>query len=154
MRTAQITRLPVPQPDGDRLARRQPAPAPPRSRGGGFAGGAGARVTLKHAPADDARGEAQMLLNGVNHVAILTHDTGRLAAFYREVFDAEIGSHLEEFDGAVQLTFIRIGQTAELNVFQVAGNTEADRQSPMFGRGRIDHLGLQAASLGAFDQIW
>ena len=23
----------------------------------------------------------------------------------------------------------------------------------MFGRGRIDHLGLQAASLGAFDQI-
>ena len=80
-----------------------------------------------------------MLLNGVNHVAILTHDTDRLAAFYREVFDAEIGSHLEEFDGAVQLTFIRIGETAELNVFQVAGNTEADRQSPMSGRGRIDH---------------
>ena len=94
-----------------------------------------------------------MLLNGINHVAILTHDTDRLAAFYREVFDAEIGSHLEEFDGAVQLTFIRIGETAELNVFQVAGNTEADRQSPMFGRGRIDHLGLQAASLDAFDQI-
>ena len=40
-----------------------------------------------------------MLLNGVNHVATLTHDTGRLAAFYREVFDAEIGSHLAEFDG-------------------------------------------------------
>ena len=74
-----------------------------------------------------------MLLNGVNHVAILTHDTGRLAAFYREVFDAEIGSHLEEFDGAVQLTFIRIGQTAELNVFQVAGNTETDRQARCSG---------------------
>jgi catechol 2,3-dioxygenase-like lactoylglutathione lyase family enzyme len=75
-----------------------------------------------------------MLLNGVDHVAILTHDTDRLVAFYREVFDAEIGTHLEEFDGAIQLTFIRIGQTAELNVFQVAGNTEADRQTPMFGR--------------------
>ena len=37
-----------------------------------------------------------MLLNGINHVAILTHDTNRLAAFYREVFDAEIGSHLDE----------------------------------------------------------
>jgi len=94
-----------------------------------------------------------MLLNGVNHVAILTHDTDQLVAFYREVFDAEIGAHLEEFDGAVQLTFIRIGPTAELNVFQIEGNTEADRQAPMFGRGRIDHLGLQAASLGAFDQI-
>jgi len=69
-----------------------------------------------------------MLLNGVNHVAILTHDTDRLVAFYREVF-------------------------AELNVFQIEGNTEAGRQAPMFGRGRIDHLGLQAASLGAFDQI-
>jgi hypothetical protein len=45
------------------------------------------------------------------------------------------------------------GETAELNVFQVEGNTEADRQTPIFGRGRIDHLGLQAASIDAFDQI-
>jgi catechol 2,3-dioxygenase-like lactoylglutathione lyase family enzyme len=94
-----------------------------------------------------------MLVNGVNHVAILTHDTDRLVAFYREVLGAEIGAHLEEFDGAVRLTVIRIGQTAELNVFQIEGNTEADRQAPMFGRGRIDHLGLQAASIDAFDQI-
>ena len=94
-----------------------------------------------------------MLLNGVNHVALLTHDTDRLVAFYREVFDAEIGAHPEEFDGAIQLNFIHIGPTAELNVFQIEGNTEADHQAPMFGRGRIDHLGLQAASLDAFDQI-
>jgi len=94
-----------------------------------------------------------MLLSGVNHVAILTHDTDRLVAFYREVFDAQIGAQLEEFDGAIRLTFIRIGEIAELNVFQVEGNTQADRQTPMFGRGRIDHLGLQAASMDAFDQI-
>ena len=94
-----------------------------------------------------------MLLDGINHVALMTHDTDRLVAFYQEVFDAEIGAHLEEFDGAIQLTFIRIGQTAELNVFQIERNTEADRQTPMFGRGRIDHLGLQAASIDAFDQI-
>ncbi len=93
------------------------------------------------------------LLNGVNHVALLTHDTDRLVGFYREVFDAEIGDHLEEFDGAIQLTAIRIGQITELNVFQATGNTEAGRQAPMSGRGRIDHLGPQAASLGAFDQI-
>ncbi len=94
-----------------------------------------------------------MLLNGVNHVAILTKDTDRLVAFYREVFEAEVNEQLEEFDGPLRLTFIRIGGTAELNVFQVDGNTEADRQTPMFGRGRIDHLGLQAASIDAFDQI-
>lgn len=95
-----------------------------------------------------------MLLNGVNHVAILTKDTGRLVAFYRDVFEAEAEAdgQLEESDG-VRLTFIRIGETAELNVFQVDGNTEADRQTPMFGRGRIDHLGLQAASIDAFDEI-
>jgi catechol 2,3-dioxygenase-like lactoylglutathione lyase family enzyme len=94
-----------------------------------------------------------MLLNGVNHVAILTNDTDRLAAFYREVFDAEVGAQLTELDGAVRLTFIRIGETTELNVFQMAGNSEADRQTPMFGRGRIGNLGLQAASIDAFDQI-
>ena len=31
-----------------------------------------------------------MLLNGVNHVAILTNDTQRLHAFYRDVFDATV----------------------------------------------------------------
>ena len=45
------------------------------------------------------------------------------------------------------------GEFAELNVFQIDGNTEADRQTPMFGRGRIDHLALQAASIEAFDSI-
>jgi len=46
-----------------------------------------------------------------------------------------------------------LGEAAELNVFEVVGNQEAERQTPMFGRGRIDHLGLQAASLEAFDEI-
>ena len=34
-----------------------------------------------------------MLLNGVNHVAILTNDSARLHAFYREVFDAAPAVH-------------------------------------------------------------
>ena len=35
----------------------------------------------------------------------------------------------------------------------MAGNAEADRQVPMFGRGRIDHLALQAASFESFTEI-
>lgn len=93
-----------------------------------------------------------MLLDGVNHVAILTNDAARLVRFYEDVFDARVSGRMEAGDGAV-LTFIDIGPTAELNVFEVQGNTEAQRQTPMFGRGRIDHLGLQAASLEAFDVI-
>jgi catechol 2,3-dioxygenase-like lactoylglutathione lyase family enzyme len=94
---------------------------------------------------------SQMLLNGVNHVAIVTKDTDRLVAFYRAVFEAEVAGR-QGFEG-FWLTFISIGETAELNVFEIEGNTEADRQTPMFGRGRIDHVGLQAASMDAFDQI-
>ena len=93
-----------------------------------------------------------MLLDGFNHVAVLTNDTDRLHSFYREVFDADIVTH-EQGGPGMRLTFIRIGHGAELNVFEVAGNTEPERQTPMFERGRIDHLGLQAASLEAFEEI-
>jgi catechol 2,3-dioxygenase-like lactoylglutathione lyase family enzyme len=93
-----------------------------------------------------------MLLDGFNHVAILTNDTERLAAFYREVFDAKVEGQMREGE-QLRLTFIQVGATAELNVFEIAGNDEATRQVPMFGRGRIDHLALQASSLDAFDEI-
>lgn len=93
-----------------------------------------------------------MLLDGVNHVALLTSDSDRLHAFYREVFDATVSRDTVEPDG-FRLSFVDVGPNTELNVFQIPGNTEATRQTPMFGRGRIDHLGLQAASLEAFDTI-
>lgn len=91
-----------------------------------------------------------MLLDGFNHVAVLTGDTDRLVAFHRDVFDAT-DRRLEDQEGFT-LTAIYVGPDAELNVFQVAGNTEHERQVPMFGRGRLDHLALQAASLPAFEE--
>lgn len=96
-----------------------------------------------------------MLLKGLNHVAIITNDTARLNAFYEEVFDAEILRDGSEFpDGkGPRLSIVKIGDWSELNVFQIEGNTEADRQTPMFGRGRIDHLAVQAASMEAFEAI-
>ena len=96
-----------------------------------------------------------MLLKGLNHVGLITNDATRLNAFYREVFDAEIlrdGSELPGGQGP-RMSIIKIGDWAELNVFQIEGNTEADRQTPMFGRGRLDHLALQAESLEAFETI-
>src|SRR3954469_7796130 len=95
-----------------------------------------------------------MLLSGFNHVATLTKDSDRLHAFYREVFEAEVardGAELGD-QGGPRMSVIRIGPGAELNVFQIEGNTEAERQTPMFGRGRIDHLAIQAASLEAFEE--
>jgi catechol 2,3-dioxygenase-like lactoylglutathione lyase family enzyme len=93
-----------------------------------------------------------MLLDGFNHVAILTADTERFVAFYRDVFGAEVTGQ-QSMGDAGQLTFVRIGDDAEINLFEVKDNSECQRQTPMFGRGRIDHLGLQAASLDAFDEI-
>jgi len=93
-----------------------------------------------------------MLIDGFNHVAVLTNDANTLADFYRDVFDAEAEGAKQEGPG-ITLSFIRIGENAELNVFEVEGNTEAQRQTPMFGRGRLDHLALQAASIEAFEEI-
>jgi catechol 2,3-dioxygenase-like lactoylglutathione lyase family enzyme len=95
-----------------------------------------------------------MLLNGLNHVAIITNDSKRLHTFYAEVFDASVLGDGTAPEGAdVRVSMVAVGPFSELNVFEIEGNTEADRQTPMFGRGRIDHLALQAASLDAFETI-
>jgi len=96
-----------------------------------------------------------MLTIGINHVATITNDTERLHAFYRQVFDAEVLRDGTEFpDGTgPRLSVIKIGPYAELNVFQIDGNDQADHQTPMFGRGRLDHFALQAESLGSFEEI-
>jgi catechol 2,3-dioxygenase-like lactoylglutathione lyase family enzyme len=93
-----------------------------------------------------------VLLDGVNHIAVLTKDTDRLSRFYTAVFDAPPARTIERQPGFT-LSLIDIGDGRELNVFEIEGNAEAERQTPMFGRGRLDHLGLQARSLEAFEEI-
>ena len=92
-----------------------------------------------------------MLLAGINHVALLTGNTERFLEFYGGVFGA---THevLQDEDG-FKVTLVWIGPTAELNVFELRDNTEHERQVPMFGRGRLDHLALQASSIEAFDEV-
>jgi hypothetical protein len=51
------------------------------------------------------------------------------------------------------MTIVDIGPSTQLNLFEIDGNTEPDRQTPMFGRGRIDHVGLSASSKEAFETI-
>jgi len=93
-----------------------------------------------------------MLLDGINHVAVITADTERLIEFYGDVFGATVDGEMREGE-EFRLTLVKVGPQSELNIFEVAGNQEASRQTPMLGRGRIDHLGLQAADLDAFDTI-
>ena len=58
-----------------------------------------------------------MLTNGFDHVAVLTNDTERFLAFYKDMFDAEAFG-LEAGPG-MNLTMVKIGH-------------EASRRKPMF----------------------
>jgi len=92
-----------------------------------------------------------MLLDGVNHVAIITDDRDRLARFYEDVFDAKVSPPRPIGDEGT-LTFIDIGPRTELNVFEL--NDKADqKRGSMFGHGPIDHMGLQAKDRDAFVEI-
>jgi catechol 2,3-dioxygenase-like lactoylglutathione lyase family enzyme len=93
-----------------------------------------------------------MLLDGINHVAIITDDIDRFVSFYAEVFDATV-SHRQTM-GEGTLTLVDIGPRTELNVFQLDGDAAPEIvRGSMFGHGPIDHIGLQAADEAAFVEI-
>jgi catechol 2,3-dioxygenase-like lactoylglutathione lyase family enzyme len=97
-----------------------------------------------------------VLTNGFNHVALMTKDMDRLHEFYLGVFDAKVrADHVAGPADAppVRMSIIDVGPHSELNVFEMPDNPDTDRQTPMFGRGRIDHLALEAASMDAFEEI-
>ncbi len=92
-----------------------------------------------------------MSLTGFDHVAVLTSDLDAFVAFYEDVFGARSEGGLTE-DG-VRMVVLRIAPGSEINIFQIDGNDEATRQTPIFGRGRLDHFAFRAASLDDFDQL-
>jgi catechol 2,3-dioxygenase-like lactoylglutathione lyase family enzyme len=91
-----------------------------------------------------------MLLDGVNHVALITEDTERLVQFYTEVFEAAVSGQEKTPFGT--LTFVDIGPRSELNVFELNDKPQLTRGS-MFTHGPIDHMGLQAKDREAFVEI-
>jgi catechol 2,3-dioxygenase-like lactoylglutathione lyase family enzyme len=95
-----------------------------------------------------------VLLNEINHLAVISKDIDKLRDFYTEVFEAEVGPTKQHGDkGDETMTVIRIGPHAKLNVVTIEGNSEPDRQTPMRVRGRLDHFGLQAAFVESFEII-
>ena len=94
-----------------------------------------------------------MLTSGMDHVATITNDGDRLTAFYTDVFGATVERDGPEFPGGPRMIILNLGPATELNVFEIDDNDQADTQTPMFGRGRIDHIGLRAADLESFEQI-
>jgi catechol 2,3-dioxygenase-like lactoylglutathione lyase family enzyme len=94
-------------------------------------------------------------LNGVNHIAIMTADMDRFIRFYQEAFDAQVLSDNPRHAGkeGERMVIMSIGGPSDFNVFQAPGNTQASVQTPMFGRGRLDHFGLNASSREALEEV-
>lgn len=94
-----------------------------------------------------------MLVDGLDHVAVITSDTDRLHDFYKHIFGAEVVRD-DALPGGGRLSFVRLGRTFALNVFELPdSDEEARRAAPMFHRGRLDHLGVRAADMTAFRLI-
>ena len=90
------------------------------------------------------------LLVDIDHLTFVTADMDRLISFYKRVFDARVTVDLEE--GGLRHAFIEVGPHTVLHPFQVPGIEPPGRQ-PMFGRGRLDHFALGAASEEAFREL-
>jgi catechol 2,3-dioxygenase-like lactoylglutathione lyase family enzyme len=94
-------------------------------------------------------------LNGVNHIAVLTADMDRFIRFYQEAFDAKVLSDNPNHAGheGERMVIMSLGGPSDFNVFQVPGNDQASVQTPMYGRGRLDHFGLNARSREALEEV-
>jgi len=94
-------------------------------------------------------------LNGVNHIALLTKDMDRFIRFYQDAFDAKVVADNPNHAGheGERMVVMDLGGPSAFNVFQVPGNTQANFQTPMYGRGRIDHFGLNADSREGLEQV-
>ncbi len=96
-------------------------------------------------------GMIMQLLNGLNHVAVLTGDLNRFTDFYTNVLGLEIV--FAETVPGFRHAILRIGPDAWLHPAEITGNTHASALPTMFARGHLDHLALTAASQAAFDKL-
>jgi catechol 2,3-dioxygenase-like lactoylglutathione lyase family enzyme len=89
------------------------------------------------------------LLRGVGHVAVATEDLRRLAAFYRDVFGAEVVGHRPEEGGGPQHAFIRVGATTVLHAFEQPRRIKRGG-GKAWDHGPVDHFTLEALDANAF----
>lgn len=91
------------------------------------------------------------LVDGINHVAILTSDLDRFVAFYAAMFDVELV--FREETPAFRHAILRAGATSWLHPVEVQGNAHGSGVPDMFARGHLDHVALTAASAETFEVV-
>jgi catechol 2,3-dioxygenase-like lactoylglutathione lyase family enzyme len=92
------------------------------------------------------------LLDGCNHIALVTNDVDRLIRFYTEVFDAEILDDMTE--GDLRHVLLDLGGGLVLHPFQLGQhNPSGTGSAEMFQRGHIDHFGMNVADVDTFELL-
>ena len=88
------------------------------------------------------------MLDGFNHVAILTADLDRLEGFYRDMFGVEDVRQMDH--NGLQHRLMRVGAASVLHAFEVG---DAPQPAAILERGRIDHLALNVTDRDEFDRL-
>jgi catechol 2,3-dioxygenase-like lactoylglutathione lyase family enzyme len=93
------------------------------------------------------------LTTGFNHIATLTTDLDRFAAFYGDVFGAEVTFSMDARDDHPRMFIIDMGGGAALNVFEVPPDAMIGERRRIGGRGAIDHFGIAVDSLATLEAV-
>ena len=93
------------------------------------------------------------LTTGFNHIATLTTDLDRFAAFYGDVFGAEVVFRMDAPADHPRMFIIDMGGGAALNVFEVPPSDLIGDRRRIGGRGAIDHYGIAIDSLATLEQV-
>jgi catechol 2,3-dioxygenase-like lactoylglutathione lyase family enzyme len=91
--------------------------------------------------------------NGFNHVATLSTDLDRLAAFYKDAFDADVVFSMEQEGDHPRMFIIDLGGGAALNAFQVTEDALIGERRRIGGRGAIDHYAISVESLPVMEDV-
>ena len=93
------------------------------------------------------------ITTGFNHIATLTTDLDRFAAFYGDVFGAEVTFRMDAREDHPRMFIIDMGGGAALNVFEVPAEALIGERRRIGGRGAIDHFGIAVESLATLEQV-
>lgn len=93
------------------------------------------------------------ITSGFNHVATLTTDLDRFAAWYGEVFGAEVTFTMEAEGDHPRMFIVDLGGGAALNVFEVPEDDLIGDRRRIGGRGAIDHFGIAVDDLATLEEV-
>ena len=90
---------------------------------------------------------------GFNHVATLTTDLDRHAAWYGKVFGAEVTFTMDAAPDHPRMFILDVGGGAALNVFEVSEEEIIGERRRQGGRGAIDHFAIAVENREMLEQV-